>query len=83
MSPTEKKDDSPAPPSATNVTVTLKGIGTLEGLTSDLAAFVTATSSTANAMIDSASAELARRIAKQIEEIERERDAVSSLPPST
>jgi hypothetical protein len=49
-------------------------------LAAHLAAFVTATSSTANALIDSTSLELTKRIAKQIKEIEKERDAAGSLP---
>ena len=54
------------------------GVVNLEGLTGNLAAFVTVTSSTANSVIISASAELTRRMAEQIKEIEKERDAVGS-----
>jgi hypothetical protein len=62
MSSTE---DQPKPGDNDSGAKTVKGVT----LTTDLSAFVTVTSSTANGIIDSASVELSKRIAKQLEEI--------------
>ena len=54
--------------------------GEIKWLRTELADFVTHTSSAANNVIDGASAELTKRINKQIDEIERARAAGRSLP---
>jgi hypothetical protein len=73
------KVEGPAPRSPTNMTITVPPgrLHITEVLTPNLAAFVTATSSTANSAIDSTSAELRRRISKQLEDIEKEKAALS------
>jgi hypothetical protein len=86
MSSTTAKRPSEQPtvfvqPTEASVTITKlpKDLHSTEVLTSDLAAFVTATSSTANSVIDSAAEELNRRIAKQFEEFEKEPAKAGSL----
>jgi hypothetical protein len=64
-----------------NLDVTIEPVtGTVKWLKTELADFVTHTSSSANVVIDSASAELTKRITKQIGEIERARAEGRPLP---
>jgi hypothetical protein len=65
--------------SVENLDVTIEP-GKVRWLKTELADFVTHTSSSANVVIDSASAELTKRIAKQIGEIERARTEGRPLP---
>jgi len=57
-------------------------LGNVKWLKTELADFVTHTSSSANVVIDSASAELTKRITKQISEIERAQAEGRPLPNS-